>query len=82
MDTSPEAQWLVERMSLTGYVVISISASFGGQRATWSYIFHDNPNQGGGVLCWWWCILAEVEGKREVGSNDKGIKTVNTIRQS
>ena len=30
MDAFPEARWLVERLEAAGYIVIVVSASFGG----------------------------------------------------
>ena len=39
MDASPEAQWLVERSELAGYVIIVIPASLGGRGVMRSYAF-------------------------------------------
>ena len=47
MDESLKARWLLERSSAVGYVVIVVSASFGGQGATWSCDFACLPKTGG-----------------------------------
>ena len=52
---------------------IGLFPRFGGCS---NMILHALPNQGGGVLCWWQCTLAEAEAeaKRIVGENYEEVK--------
>ena len=69
IDASPEARWFPEISEAAGYVVIVVSASFGGQ----GQCSHIRPNRGGGLLCrWWGCNLSVVA--HSVGGNGQGKK--------
>ena len=46
-DVSPEARWLAERLTEEGYVVLVVSALFGGQGAIRSYDFACPPKPRG-----------------------------------
>ena len=61
-DASLEARWLTERLAAAGYVVIVVSASFGGQGATRSYAFACLPEPRGQRT------LSEAEAEAQRGS--------------
>ena len=48
IEASLEARWLTERLAAAGYLVLVISASFGGQGATRSCAFAFPPKPKGG----------------------------------
>ena len=60
MDASLEAWWLYQMSAAAGYVIIVISASFGGRGGDAVICFHMTARTreeaysivGGGVLCW------------------------------
>ena len=52
---SPEARWLAESSAAAGYVVIFLSALFGGFSGRCGHmVLHDHPNQGESIFCRWW----------------------------
>ena len=53
-----------ERSAATGYIVIVVSTSIGGWRATWSYAFACLPEPRGQSTL----LVTEAEAKREVWS--------------
>ena len=68
-DASLEAQWLMDRSEAAGYVVIVVSASFGGQRTMRLYAFICLPEPRGRSNLSVAEAEAEAEAKREVGAN-------------
>ena len=67
MDASPEARWLAERLSVAGYVVLVVLASFGGWGVTRSYAFACLPEPRGGRNL----LVAAYSGGGE-GEGEKG----------
>ena len=61
MDDSLKARWLLERSSEVGYVVIFVSASFGGRGATRSFDFACLPKTRG--RCTLLVTVEEAEAK-------------------
>ena len=39
-------------------------------------ILHALPNQGGGILFWWWRNLVDPEVKRKVDANSEEVKQI------